>query len=368
MAPPLHRGALMILSRILSSIAPGPTAITRRLAPHSLEGRVVVVTGASSGLGRAAAIEFARRGCVVALAARREPDLEETARLCRKAGGRALVVVTDITQEAQIARLVETTRDELGPIDVWVNNAGVTMFGLLGEAPLEAHRRVIEINLLGAMACARAVLPEFRARGTGTLINVGSVLSAVGQPYVPSYVISKFGLRGLSEALRAEVAEAPGIHVCTLLAYAMNTPHFQSGANHVGLRAHAMPPAQSPERVAHAIVDLAQHPRREVVVPRIAELGIALHAIFPEVTERLLLRTLRRWHFDGVPEPTTEGNLYRPIEVGDGAIRGERPPRLGMPRLLLWIAGELGKMAAQSIASPLGSRDREPRQATTPRG
>jgi hypothetical protein len=125
-----------------------------------------------------------------------------------------------------------------------------------------------------------------------------------------------------------------------------------------------MPPVQPPERVARALVELALHPRRELVVPRVAELGVALHAIFPDVTERLLLRGLRRWHFDDrVPEPSTEGNLYRPIEVGRGAIRGDRPPRIGTPRLLLWAAGELLRMAAGTV---LGLPDRRHVQSPSP--
>src|SRR5690606_38778192 len=102
------------------------------------------------------------------------------------------------------------------------------LFALLEEASFEEHRRVIETNLFGAMLAARAVLPVFRAQGSGVMVNVGSVLSQVGQPFVPSYTISKFGLRGLSEVLRVELADEPAIQVCTLLPYAVDTPHFQS--------------------------------------------------------------------------------------------------------------------------------------------
>src|SRR5690606_17479042 len=144
--------------------------------------------------------------------------------------------------EDAVDALVERTLAAFERIDVWVNNAGVTLFAPLEGAPFEQHRRVIETNLFGPMYAARAVVPIFRRQGRGVMINVGSILGKVGQPFVPSYVISKFALRGLTEALRAELADAPDIHVCSLLPYAMDTPHFESGANRVGRAAHPMPP------------------------------------------------------------------------------------------------------------------------------
>jgi hypothetical protein len=172
------------------------------------------------------------------------------------------------------------------------------------------------------------------------MINVCSVLSQIGQPYVPSYVISKFGLRGMSEALRTELADEPDVHVCSILPYAIDTPHFQSGANVLGWEAHAMPPVQSPEKIGRAIVDLAERPRRELVVPRIAVLGLALHWLLPRTTERMILGILQRWHFAPDAQAPTTGNLYA---TGDdtGAAHGVRPPQIGTIGLLGWLAGNL---------------------------
>src|SRR4051794_39303210 len=153
----------------------------------SIAGQVVIITGASSGLGRAAAIEFAHAGATLVLAARRADALEQTARLCEGSTERVFVVVTDVTIEDSVKRLVGRTLDRYGRIDVWINNAGVSSFGLLENTPFEPHQRVFETNVYGAIYGARAVLPVFRRQKSGVLINVGSTLSKVGQPFVPSY-------------------------------------------------------------------------------------------------------------------------------------------------------------------------------------
>jgi short-subunit dehydrogenase len=300
--------------------------------------QVVVLTGASSGLGRAIAHQLARREAALVLAARRVDALQDVASECRAGGAAsALVVGTDVTDELQVAKLAATALEAFGRIDVWINNAGIALYALIEDGPAADHERVIATNLYGAIYGARAALPIFRRQGCGTLINVGSVLSGVGQAFVPSYVISKFGVRGLSEALRVELADQPDIHVCTIFPYAIDTPHFAVARNRLGKLPLAMPPVQSPEKVARAVVRLVEHPRRTRYVPRIAALGLALHALFPRTVERLLLDSLRRWHFEDATRPTTGGNLY--ASSGAAKIHGERPPKVGLPRFLAWLAG-----------------------------
>lgn len=314
----------------------------------SVRDRVVVITGASSGLGRALALELASRGARLVLAARNEDALEEVARSCRGAGATALVIPTDVTREADVERLVARTVERCGSLDVFINNAGVTLYAPLEDGSFDEHRRVIETNLLGAMACARAVVRVFRRQHRGTLINVGSVLSEIGQAFVPSYTISKFGVHGLSEALRVELADEPDIHVCTAMPYAIDTPHFQVAANRIGRTPRAMPPLQSPEKVARAIVALAERPRRRRFIPRSIALGLAFHALVPRTAERLLLDALRRWHLGDRPERLGSGNLYAPI-VKDAKVHGDRPPQLGTPRLLAWVAGRLVRNQVAAI-------------------
>jgi NAD(P)-dependent dehydrogenase (short-subunit alcohol dehydrogenase family) len=306
-----------------------------RMSKQDLKGKVVVMTGASSGLGRAGAIELARRGAVLVLGARREEALEETARLCRAAGARVVVRETDVTDREQVQALADAAVTEAGGLDVWINNAGVTLIGTLEDAPLEEHRRVLETNLFGAWHGAQAAMAVFKKQRRGTLINVGSVLSEIGQPFVPSYSISKFALRGLTEVLRVEVADLRDIHVCALLPYAFDSPHFESGANRLGLRARAVQPTQSPEKVARALVSLVRRPRRQLHVPRYITLGLLAHRLAPRTVEHLLLDVLREWHFERAPQPQGQGDLFQPPKT-EAQVHGSRPPKAGRLRFGLW--------------------------------
>lgn len=313
------------------------------------ENKVVVITGATSGLGRAAALEFARRGCHLVLGGRRQTALEEIAGECRALGAEAVHCNADITREEDVRRLVDCALGVDGRIDVWVNNAGVTLFARLDEAPFEEHRRVIETNVIGSMLCARAVLPVFRRQEHGVLVNVGSVLSKVGQPFVPSYVISKFAIRGLTETLRMDLAEFPDIHVCTLLPYAIDTQHFEAGANFIGRPAHPMQPIQTPEAVAKALVRLAIKPERERHVPRWITLGYIARALLPRFTERLMLRLLSRWHFDPRLQAPTSGNLFRAGQEA-GTVHGHRGPLTTRTELFIGATAELASLAGETMA------------------
>ncbi|MDF3069603.1 MAG: short-chain dehydrogenase [Polyangiaceae bacterium] len=314
-----------------------------------LVNQVVVITGASTGIGRASAVELARVGARVVIAGRRAETLEDTAARCREVGGQAFPVVADVTDEAQVSSLATRALELNGSVAVWVNNAGVTAFGSLEDVPLADHRRVVETNLWGAVHGARAILPIFRRQGHGVLINVGSILSKVGQPFVPSYVISKFALHGLSEALRAELADQPNIKVCTLLPYAVDTPHFQEGANLIGREPHAMPPTQSPEKVARALVDLAERPRRQLHVPRIAAWGLALHAVCPELVERVIHDTLARWHFGAPQALNSAGNLWE-ASAAPPSAHGQRGPRIGLAGLMGWLIGHYAARGVRAVA------------------
>ncbi len=272
----------------------------------------VVITGASSGAGRAAAIRFAKAGADVVLAARREEALNEVAAECEAHGVSALVIPTDVTDAAAVQALAEAASDfGEGTIDVWMNNAGVLAVGPYDEMPVETARRVVETNLLGYMHGAHAALPYFKARGRGVLINNISIGGFLPTPYGVAYTASKFGLRGFSEALQAEVSAWPNIRVVALYPSMLDTPGMQHAANYTGVRLKAAPPVFSPERVARAAVQAAIHPQKPARFPDAASLIFrAGYAVAPGLTRRVAERFMRGYFNRAKPAPHSDGNLF----------------------------------------------------------
>ncbi|RYY85415.1 MAG: SDR family oxidoreductase, partial [Comamonadaceae bacterium] len=196
--------------------------------------RVVVLTGASSGIGRATALAYARAGNALVLVGRDADTLETVAEDCRAAGGQVMVAPADVSDTAAMQSVAEAAIERFGAIDVWINNVGVGVVGLFDQTPMEAHRRVIESNLIGHMNGAHAVIPHFRERRYGILINMISVGGWVSSPYAAAYTASKFGLRGFSESLRAELSDLPDVHVCEVYPTFVDTPGMSHGANYSG--------------------------------------------------------------------------------------------------------------------------------------
>ncbi|MFB9392322.1 SDR family oxidoreductase, partial [Streptomyces coeruleoprunus] len=286
---------------------------------------VVVITGASSGIGRATAVAFARKGCPVVLAARRAEALEAVRRECeRHRGAEALVVPTDVTDAAAVDDLARRTVQRFGRIDVWVNSAAVTLFGPFEEVPLADFRRVMDVNVMGYVHGARAALRTMREQGSGTLINVSSVVGVLSQPYAHAYGMSKYAIRALSASLRQELLldRADNIHVCTVLPATIDTPLFEHAANYTGRKILPMPPVYSPERVACAITDLVRVPRREVVVGPMGRSLILQSRVMPGVVERMMARHVDKKHLSHKePAPAGQGNLHVPAP-GQGAAHG----------------------------------------------
>lgn len=306
--------------------------------PGKLRDAVVVVTGASSGIGRATARMFADKGAAVVVAARRGAALTEVATECEQLGGRGLAVPTDVSDEAEVRALARQAIETFGRIDVWVNNAAVTLFGPFSETPSEDYRRVIDVNLFGAIHGARAALPIFREQGRGTLINVSSIVTEMPQPYTSAYVISKHGIRALGMSLRQELAldGADDIHVCTVLPATIDTPLFQHAANYTGRATKALPPVYPAEQVARTIVGLARHPKREVIVGTAGRLATAQANLAPGLTERTAATMVDREHLQDVPAPPTSGNLFEPMPqwtTVSGGWKANEPK--AMPRLAL---------------------------------
>lgn len=278
-----------------------------------LHGAVVVVTGASSGIGRATALEFAERGSRLVLAARRADALEALARECEQRSAQAIAVPTDVADEEAVNGLAQKALEAYGVLDVWVNNAAVSVFGRAEETPSHAIRRLLEVNFLGCVWGARAALRQFRRQGRGVLINTASMLGKGGAPYASYYAASKHALLGYAQSLRMELLDDKDIHVCSVMPASIDTPLFQQSANYTGRAAKALNPVYEAEQVAQAIVACVRKPQAEVFVGNAARLAASQRAMSTTLYELQLARQYEQDQFQDVPAPPTDGNLYQPM-------------------------------------------------------
>lgn len=292
---------------------------------RQMRNRVVVITGASSGFGRGAALKFAENGARVVLAARRRRELKQVAKECEESGGKALVVDTDVSNSAEVRELAERALQKFGRIDVWINNAGVGAVGEFEETPLEEHEQVIRTNLLGTMYGSYEALQQFREQGRGVLINVGSFAGKVAAPYMSSYSASKFGVRGLGMALRQELEQnnEDGIHICTVMPVSHDTPFFEHAGNYSGKPVQPIGTVYDPEKVVDVIYQLALEPEDEVIVGPSGKLASLGHRLAPELTEKQMGK---RGHKTQMKQsrsaPDKPGSVLQPEEQGTGVYGG----------------------------------------------
>jgi short-subunit dehydrogenase len=289
------------------------------MSDTSLQGKVVVITGASSGFGKGAAREFARQGAQLVLAARRENLLKELALECEQYGVFAVPVATDVSKADEVERLAQTAISTFGWIHVWVNDAGVGTVGRFEEIPLADHVQVIETDLLGTLFGSYYAMRQFRHQGSGTLINVSSALGKIPAPYQASYTAAKFGIVGLDGALRQELREnnLDRIHVCTMLPMAMDTPFFDHASNYTGHEATPIQPLYDPQQAVDAIVRLAKHPEDEVVVGAAGKVAALAHNLMPGFIERHLGKQTHKSQIEEAPPaPESHGSLREPMLTG----------------------------------------------------
>jgi NAD(P)-dependent dehydrogenase (short-subunit alcohol dehydrogenase family) len=276
---------------------------------RELRGAVIVITGASSGIGRAAALRFDALGSRLVLAARARGPLTAVAQACHA----AIPISTDVRDEQAVAALAAQTVERFGRIDAWVNCAGVIAYGPFEAVPGDIFRQVIETNLLGQVHGARAALPQFRRQGTGVLINMASVWGRLTTPDVSAYVTSKFAVRAFGQCLRHELRDAPGIDVATILPTAVDTPIFANAANYSGRRVRPIPPIVDPWTIADGIAKCAADPKREVTYGRVARLLELVSAFAPTLYVRFAPDAFAAGNFASAPAGPSRGNVEAPI-------------------------------------------------------
>lgn len=281
----------------------------------SYRARSVVITGASSGFGRGVALELARRGAYLTLAARSAETLAELARECEAAGGRAVAVPTDVSDANAVEALGRQALDAFGRFEVWINNAGVASIGRFDEVPMADHERVIRTDLIGTLAGSHVALRHFRQRGAGTLINVASVIGKIPSPLYASYAAAKFGVVGLSAALRQELRQegAEGVRVCTVMPMAHETEFFEHAGNYTGKEAVPIPPAYDPKVTIDKLVELVAEPQDEVITGWQGKVAEFLHRLMPGAVERVMASNAEKAQLkEPPPAAPTSGNVHAP--------------------------------------------------------
>ena len=282
---------------------------------------VIVVTGASAGIGRATAGEFAKPGARIALLARGLRGLEAAAHEVEARGGEALVLPTDVADESQVESAAAQVEEQWGGIDVWVNNAMATIFGPIASLTGDEIKRATEVTYLGAVYGTLAALKRMRSRNRGTIVQVGSALAYRAIPLQAPYCAAKHALRGFTDSLRSELLhDGSRIHVTMVHLSAFNTPQFDWACNKVGQRPMPVPPIFQPELAARAIVWAAQHRRRELFVGWPAVKAVYANKVVPGVVDRVLAKR----GYDGqiTPERVPEdacSNLYHECDIDPGA-------------------------------------------------
>lgn len=283
--------------------------------------RVVVVTGASAGVGRAAARAFGARGDRVGLLARGEQGLAGAAREVRGAGGEALAVPTDVADAGAVEAAAGRVERELGPIDVWVNDAMATVFAPFAEIEPEEYRRSTEVTYLGCVWGTRAALRRMRPRDRGVVVQVGSALAFRGIPLQAPYCGAKHAIVGFTESLRAELLhDGSAVRISMVHLPALNTPQFEIGRAKLPRHPQPVPPIYQPEVAAEAIAWIAEHRRRQLYVGAPTLKTVLGNRIAPWLGDRYLARTgYGAQQTDEPLDPGRPDNLFAPVPGDHGA-------------------------------------------------
>lgn len=317
---------------------------------NAFKGKVVVVTGASSGVGRAIARAFGSEGARVALMARTEEALSNAADEIRESGGEALALSVDVADAAALESATAKVLEAWGQLDVWVNDAMVTVYGEAKDLAPEEVRRVTEVNYLGAVYGTMLALRHMRARDEGVIIQIGSALAYRSIPLQSAYCGSKAAMRGFTDSVRCElIREKSGVKITMLQLPAVNTPQFNRDRNKLDAHPQPVPPIYQPEMIARAALYAAKRPTRELWIAGSAWKAILGQRVIPGLLDWYLAKTaFKGQKTDKAPPPRGPGNLFD-VVPGDPGTHGIFDAEAKSRSPLLWVrmhVRELGVAAA----------------------
>ena len=319
---------------------------------------VVVVTGASAGVGRATAREFGRHGAKVALLARNEDGLEAARGEIEAAGGQALVIPTDVSDHEQVEAAADRVERELGPIDIWVNDAIAVVFAPFKEIEPDDFKRSTEVCYLGTVYGTKAALNRMLPRNRGTIVQVGSALAYRAIPLQSAYCGAKHAIRGFTDSVRTELMhDGSNVHITMVQLPAVNTPQFNVSKTALPKHPQPVPPIYQPEVPARAIYWAAHHKRREVYLGVSSVVVILGNKLLPGLGDWYLARTGYGSQQTNEPvSPDRPNNLYEPVP-GDHGAHGNfdekahaRSPQLWATKNRRWLALGAGALAAAALA------------------
>jgi NAD(P)-dependent dehydrogenase (short-subunit alcohol dehydrogenase family) len=321
--------------------------------PMSQQKQVVVITGASAGVGRATVQRFARAGADIGLIARGEAGLDGARQDVEAAGGRALVLPVDVADADAVQAAADRVERELGPIDVWVNDAMTTVFAEFKDITPDEFRRVTEVCYLGFVNGTRAALAHMLPRDHGTIVQVGSALAYRAIPLQSAYCGAKHAIRGFTDSVRTELLhDRSKVWITMVQMPALNTPQFDWCENKMQHHSQPVPPIYDPSVAAEGIFFAAHHRRREVWVGASTAVVITGNKLLPGVGDRYLARTgFDSQQYDGPPQ-TRATNLWRPMDTHrDRGARGSFSDRAHGRSLELWASMHKGALALAGVGA-----------------
>lgn len=318
--------------------------------------RTVLVTGASSGIGRATALQLAEEGANLVLLARSGEVLEAVRQECEALGGTALVTVADVRDTGALDAAFAAARQAFGPLDGVVHSAGALAYGRFEDVPTEVFNGAVGTTLTGTANVARCALREFREEGSGSLVVVGSLLGKISAPYMSSYITSKWGVHGLVRTLQIEARTTPGIRISLVSPGGVDTPVYLQAGTYLGRQGRPPPPVDTPEKVANAVVRTLEHPRRERSVGLANHVVVGGFRLAPAVFDLLVTPLMSAGGLSRGEVAHTEGNVLAPLPQGE-ALRGRWSRR--------WTSG-VSLAGSPAAVSTAGSPDEEQPATHTP--